>query len=63
MRQTSIGLFVYVKTGGISIDMVVVAVMAVAMIGAAIWCWRIENLPDADEKKGKKSDHSENGGE
>lgn len=51
------------KTGGIDMDTIVVAVMAVAMIGAAIWCWRIENLPDADEKKGKKSDHSENGGE
>ena len=61
MRQTSIGLFVYVKTGGISMDMVVVAVMAVAMIGAAVWCWRIENLPDADRKT-KKSDHSEQGG-
>lgn len=35
-------------------DMIVVAVMAVLMIGAAIWCWRIENLPNADEKKDKK---------
>ena len=61
MRQTSIGLFVYVKTGGINMDMVVVAVMAAVMIGAAIWGWRIENLPDADQKT-KKSDHSENGG-
>ena len=61
MRQTSIGLFVYVKTGGNNMDVVVVAVMAVAMIGAAVWCWRIENLPDADQKT-KKSDHSENGG-
>ena len=43
-------------------DTVVVTVMAVAMIGAAIWCWLIENLPDADQKS-KKSDHSENGGE
>ena len=43
-------------------DTVVVTVMAVAMIGAAIWRWRIENLPDADQKS-KKSDHSENGGE
>lgn len=43
-------------------DTVVVTVMAVAMIGAAIWCWRIENRPDAD-KKTSKSDHSENGGE
>ena len=41
-------------------DEVVVAVMAVVMIGAAIWGWRIENLPDADQKT-KKSDHSENG--
>ena len=49
------------KTGGIDMDTIVVAVMAVAMIGAAIWCWRIENLPDAD-KKAEKSDHSENGG-
>ena len=31
-------------------DEVVVAVMAVVMIGAAIWGWRIENLPDADQK-------------
>ena len=61
MRQTSIGLFVYVKTGGNNMDEVVVAVMAVVMIGAAIWSWRIENLPDADQKT-KKSDHSENGG-
>ena len=61
MRQTSIGLFVYVKTGGNNMDEVVVAVMAVVMIGAAIWGWRIENLPDADRKT-KKSDHSENGG-
>ena len=61
MRQTSIGLFVYVKTGGNNMDVVVVAVMAVVMIGAAIWGWRIENLPDADQKT-KKSDHSENGG-
>ena len=60
MRQTSIGLFVYVKTGGNNMDEVVVAVMAVVMIGAAIWGWRIENLPDADQKT-KKSDHSENG--
>ena len=44
-------------------DMVVVAVMAVAMIGAAIWCWCIENLSDADQKNRKKSDHSENGAE
>ena len=43
-------------------DVVVVAVMAVAMIGAAILGWCIENLPDADRKT-KKSDHSENGGE
>ena len=50
------------KTGGIDMDTIVVAVMAVAMIGASIWCWRIENLPDAEEKKVKKSDHSENGG-
>ena len=42
-------------------DEVVVAVMAVVMIGAAILGWRIENLPDADQKT-KKSDHSENGG-
>ena len=56
MRQTSIGLFVYVKTGGNNMDEV-----AVVMIGAAIWGWRIENLPDADQKT-KKSDHSENGG-
>ena len=41
-------------------DEVVVAVMAVVMSGAAIWGWRIENLPDADQKT-KKSDHSENG--
>ena len=61
MRQTIIGLFVYVKTGGNNMDEVVVAVMAVVMIGAAIWGWRIENLPDADQKT-KKSDHSENGG-
>ena len=61
MRQTSIGLFVYVKTGGNNMDEVVVAVMAVAMIGAAILGWCIENLPDADRKT-KKSDHSENGG-
>lgn len=61
MQQTSIGLFVYVKTGGNNMDEVVVAVMAVVMIGAAIWGWRIENLPDADQKT-KKSDHSENGG-
>ena len=52
----------HAKTGGIDMGTVVVAVMAVAMIGAAIWCWRIENLPDAD-KKAEKSDHSENGGE
>ncbi len=31
----------------------VVAIMAVLMVGAAVWCWRIENLPDADEKKEK----------
>ena len=43
-------------------DMAVVAVMAVVMLGADIWCWRIENLPDTDQKT-KKSDHSENGGE
>ena len=43
-------------------DTVVVTVMAVAMIGAAIWCWRIENIKNK-EKKSKKSDHSENGGE
>ena len=61
MRQTSIGLFVYAKTAGNNMDEVVVAVMAVVMIGAAIWGWRIENLPDADQKT-KKSDHSENGG-
>ena len=42
-------------------DEVVVAVMAVVMIGAAIWGWCIENLPDADRKT-KKSDHSEQGG-
>ena len=41
--------------------MVVVAVMAVVMLGAVIWCWCMENLPDADQKS-KKSDHSENGG-
>lgn len=35
-------------------DMIVVAGMAVLMIGAAIWCWRIENLPNADEKKDPK---------
>ena len=40
-------------------DVVVVAVMAVVMIGAAILGWRIENLPDADQKK---SNHSEQGG-
>ena len=39
-------------------DMIVVAVMAVVMVGAAIWCWRIENLPGADEKK----ENSERGG-
>ena len=50
------------KTGGINMDMAVVAVMAVVMLGAVIWCWRIENLPDADQKT-EKSDHSENGGE
>ena len=61
MRQTSIGLFVYVKTGGNNMDEVVVAVMAVVMIGAGIWGWRIENLPDADQKT-KKSNHSEQGG-
>lgn len=27
-------------------DMAVVAVMAVVMLGAVIWCWRIENLPE-----------------
>lgn len=31
----------------------VVAIMAVLMVGAAVWCWRIENLPGADEKKEK----------
>lgn len=32
-------------------DTAVVAVMAVLMAGAAAWCWRMENLPHADEKK------------
>ena len=35
-------------------EMTVVAVMAIVMIGAAVWCWRIENLPNADEKKDQK---------
>ena len=32
-------------------EMAVVVVMAIVMAGAAAWCWRIENLPNADEKK------------
>lgn len=40
-------------------DVILVAVMAVGMFGTAIWCWRIENLPNVDKKKtddgGKKS--------
>ena len=43
-------------------DMAVAAGMAVVMLGAVSWCWRIENLPDADQKT-EKPDHSENGGE
>ena len=34
-------------------EMVVVAIMAVLMVGAAVWCWRIENLSGADDKKEK----------
>lgn len=34
-------------------EIAVVAIMAVLMVGAAVWCWRIENLPGADEKKEK----------
>lgn len=31
-------------------DTAVVAVMAVLMAGAAVWCWRMENRPDAEDE-------------
>ncbi len=32
-------------------QMALVAIMAVLMVGAAVWCWRIENLPGKKEKE------------
>lgn len=34
-------------------EVILVAVMAVGMVGTAIWCWCTENLPDADKKSKK----------
>lgn len=31
-------------------DTVVVAIMAILMLGAAVWCWRVENMSDTEKK-------------
>ncbi len=31
-------------------EMIIVAIMAVLMVGAGIWCWRIENRGSENEK-------------
>lgn len=37
-------------------DVILVTVMAIGMAGAAILCWRMENLPNADKKSKKTED-------
>lgn len=37
-------------------DVILVAVMAVGMVGTAIWCWRMENFSNTD-KRSKKTDN------